>query len=367
MTTDPTNPKLTPAASGPEGFNPAELPELSELEALLADRATQGLDDAQATRLAELLERAGLADDVSFDVAATAFDRAIFARAAFGPEASEPVPAHLLAALDREGQAWSAGLSAGATSNRQSVLARIGSSPVRSVHGAVTSVLESRHVRGPMVMSRRYMREWSGWIAAAACLGLAFLTWQRSGRTAPSAPQAANIVPANLIPTDLLRPVERFAEDLGLRATQRLHRFMSDPYSDLVVVPIGEAKPIASGDVSVGEVVWNRADGSGVLRLRVNDPAALKGGHFQLWIFDTARNEHLPIDGGVIEVQPGQTEVLVPIDPSLPVGRAAAFAVTRELAGGSVVSNRQRLVAVGVAEGMAPPPVFEDEPAPKAK
>jgi hypothetical protein len=348
---------------------------------LLADLASQGLDPAESARLAALLAHAGGGEaqaqaeggDESLERAAAALDRALFAEA--DARVAQEVPAHLLAALEREGQAWTAGLKAGATSNRQGVLARIGGDPLGAVQGAVTSVMDARSVRGPMVMGRRYLREWSGWLAAAACLGLAALTWNYRAR--PSAEgtavlsgaglggggQAAGVAGTSLLPSDLLRPVERFAEDLGLRATQRLNRFMSDPHSDLVIVPIGKARPVAEVEVGVGEVVWNRADGSGVLRLRADDPATLKGGHFQLWIFDTARNEHLPIDGGVIEVRPGQSEVLVPIDPSLPVGRAAAFVVTREPAGGSVVSSRQRMVAVGVAEGMAPPPVFEDESA----
>jgi len=402
MTFDPTNPIPTSPGQaaanvggefgGGAGLTPADR---ARLDDLLCDCAVEGLDgltEADAAELRELLARAGQSEEgfQGIDLAAAAFERALFA----GVEAQGAdvqVPQALLRALEREGQAWSAGVSAGVHAGAQAgvnsdgrgVLARLGAAPVRTVTGAVASVMESRTVRGPMVMSRRYLREWSGWIAAAACLGLAFVTWQRAtrgpavdndslasgGSLASSGSlaggggvQTANLLPANLVPADLLRPVERFAEDLGLRATQRLQRFMNDPYSDLVIVPIGDAKPIVGDGVSVGEVVWNRADGSGVLRLRVADGTAARGGHYQLWIFDTARNEHQPVDGGVIEVRAGQLEVLAPIDPSLPIGRAAAFAVTRELAGGAVVSSRQRMVAVGVAEGMAPPPVFEDEP-----
>jgi hypothetical protein len=65
---------------------------------------------------------------------------------------------------------------------------------------------------------------------------------------------------------------------------------------------------------------------------------------YQLWIFDAERNEAYPVDGGVFDVLDGATDdVVVRIDPRLPVRRATAFAITVEQPGGVVVSTRERL------------------------
>jgi anti-sigma-K factor RskA len=73
--------------------------------------------------------------------------------------------------------------------------------------------------------------------------------------------------------------------------------------------------------------------------LAANDPTVEQ---YQLWIFDAERNADHPIDGGVFDVA-ADGEVVVPMDPRLPVGRATLFAVTVEKPGGVVVSSRERL------------------------
>jgi hypothetical protein len=50
-----------------------------------------------------------------------------------------------------------------------------------------------------------------------------------------------------------------------------------------------------------------------------------------------------PVDGGVFDVPKADGDVVVRIDPRLPVSRATAFAVTVEEPGGVVVSSRDRL------------------------
>jgi anti-sigma-K factor RskA len=75
--------------------------------------------------------------------------------------------------------------------------------------------------------------------------------------------------------------------------------------------------------------------------LAANDPAVAQ---YQLWIFDAERNEAYPVDGGVFDV-PAKSDgdVVIKIDPRLPVSRATAFAITVEQPGGVVVSSRERL------------------------
>ena len=92
-----------------------------------------------------------------------------------------------------------------------------------------------------------------------------------------------------------------------------------------------------------GDVVWSDAAQAGVLRLRglpSNDPSRAQ---YQLWIVDPDVDQH-PVDGGVFDVPPGKTEVLVSVDAKLAVQRPAAFAITLERPGGVVVSAGPLLV-----------------------
>ena len=94
----------------------------------------------------------------------------------------------------------------------------------------------------------------------------------------------------------------------------------------------------------LGDVVWSSARQEGFMRFRglaANDPTVAQ---YQLWIFDAERDEAYPVDGGVFDV-PAQAEgdVIVRIDPRLPISRATAFAITVEQPGGVVVSSRGRL------------------------
>ncbi|MBY0308683.1 MAG: hypothetical protein K2Q09_08070, partial [Phycisphaerales bacterium] len=77
----------------------------TRLDELLADRATAGLSDAEEIELTRLLTAAGTTDDISIDLAAAAV------ACASVPEArSIALPDSLVHALDREAEAWCAGV-----------------------------------------------------------------------------------------------------------------------------------------------------------------------------------------------------------------------------------------------------------------
>jgi hypothetical protein len=100
-----------------------------------------------------------------------------------------------------------------------------------------------------------------------------------------------------------------------------------------------------------GDVVWDPRRQQGYLRLEgfvANDPSRAR---YQLWIFDAARDDRYPVDGGVFDVPVGGDEVVIPVHPTLPVSRAVAFAVTVEQPGGAVVSAREKVVAFARAGG----------------
>jgi hypothetical protein len=100
-----------------------------------------------------------------------------------------------------------------------------------------------------------------------------------------------------------------------------------------------------------GDVVWDRRGQRGFLLLRgfvANDPARAR---YQLWIFDGARDDRYPVDGGMFDVPGGFDEVVIPVKASLPVAKPTAFAVTVERPDGAVVSTREKLVAFALADG----------------
>lgn len=108
--------------------------------------------------------------------------------------------------------------------------------------------------------------------------------------------------------------------------------------------------PAASG--VTGDVVWDQRTQNGYLRFRGLQANNSDQMQYQLWIFDGTRDERYPIDGGVFDIPAGQGEVIIPITAKLQVRNPAAFAVTIEKSGGSVVSSRDRIVVLApVAAG----------------
>ena len=78
------------------------------------------------------------------------------------------------------------------------------------------------------------------------------------------------------------------------------------------------------------------------MRFRGLAPNDSSESQYQLWIFDPTRAdwEAKPVDGGVFDV-PDTGEVVVPIDAKLAVAETALFAITIEVPGGVVVSERE--------------------------
>jgi anti-sigma-K factor RskA len=116
--------------------------------------------------------------------------------------------------------------------------------------------------------------------------------------------------------------------------------------ADTIKVTFGATKDPAATGVS-GDVVWDAGAQRGYVRLSglaANDP---KLRQYQLWIFDAKRDKRYPVDGGVFDVPDAAGEVILPMHGSVPVLKAAAFAVTVEKAGGAVVSGREHVVVLG--------------------
>jgi len=153
-------------------------------------------------------------------------------------------------------------------------------------------------------------RTWGGWLAAAAAL----LLWV-------------------LVPR---APRERVDDTARLRS-----ELLATAAAVSTIAWTATTDSTAIG--ASGDVVWSDARQRGVMRfvgLRPNDRARYQ---YQLWIFDETRDKAYPVDGGVFDVPAGASEVLVPIDARVPVGKAVLFAITVEPPGGVVVSTRERI------------------------
>lgn len=254
---------------------PAPAPSMDRLLELLADRAVQPLHPSELDELDALAAAFPDADLECMDRVAAALDVALSAGNRSAP------PAAVQQRLAAAGAAWAA--------------ANCAPAPLKFA--------DADRVRRVRVAA------WTGWLAAAAAIALAFAGWWGRGAAAPS-------------------PSERLA------ALRRAADVQSLTWS---------AGPTASecGNPS-GEVVWSpsRQEGYMVFRgLKANDPAR---DQYQLWIFDATRDERHPVDGGVFDVA-SEGEVVVPIRAKLPVREATLFAVTVERPGGVVVSDRSRL------------------------
>ncbi len=181
-------------------------------------------------------------------------------------------------------------------------------------------------MRERLVVDRRAQRR--GWYAAAACLVLAIAGWWP--RLAPIAADAVRGI------SPLQADVERAREHLLKAGGAHLGRWTWSHESGLVA------------DVR-GEVVWDGERQEGYLTLSGLEPNAPAGRQYQLWIFDAARDERYPVDGGVFDVPVHSQSTTVPIRPALHVSQPVAFAVTLEPAGGVVVSDRSQLMALARA------------------
>jgi hypothetical protein len=230
------------------------------------------------------------------------------------------------------------------------LLRRIGS-PLPSLPEALADRIRreaAAHLPRPMaVEARRDLparsggiggRPWraaAGWWAAACLAGL--LCWQSIEPRWIGAPPGGAVAPTT-------EPRPSLAELRGrlLNEDPEVVKVAWKKAGDDPAVVAGKADLEAAD--GLGDVVWSPERQQGVMRFRglaANDPSVAQ---YQLWIFDAERNAAHPVDGGVFDVPAAADgEVMVRIDPRLPIGRATAFAITVERPGGVVVSSRERL------------------------
>jgi len=264
---------------------------------LLIKQVTEGLSPAEQRAL-DVLDSATVSADLR------EFERAAAAITLAGGAGGEPLPPALARRLAAQAAEHFVSLTRAAQSVQK----------VRDLRAAAA-------VGSPPRATRRISAY--GWFAAAACLVLAIFGWVRppSGSVAPLAQVALSV------------------------AEQRDAMLAN---SDTIKVTLSATKDPAAAGVT-GDVVWDPATQRGFMhfsRLGANDPAVHQ---YQLWIFDGARDQRYPVDGGVFDVPANTKEIVIPIRAALMVLKPAAFAVTVEKPGGAVVSSREHVVVLGAA------------------
>jgi len=289
----------------------ARLPDDERLADLLATRAIEGLSGPEQEELNDYTVRF---PDTDLDE----FER-VAASLALSGLRIEPMPAALRARVEADARTWFADRAP---------------RPVATV-----SRLPSR---------TRPATAWGGWFAAAAALVMAVVGWlqvdrMEQDRGALAARQAALEGSVTRLERALAEKDTTLAELQDPSPGQLLAALQARP--DTLVLP-WSATDDPAADGAEGAVVWNPAEQAGLMRFRglaANDPTVAQ---YQLWIFDSGRDDRFPVDGGVFDVPPGADEVLVPINARLPVGEAVLFAITVERPGGVVVSSRERIALV---------------------
>lgn len=296
---------------------------------LLASRATEGVDDLEVAELDTLLNEFPDIDRDEFDLAAAA----LFS--AFVPETSE-MPAALAAKVRADAHLHVAAITSGTPgSRREESLGRLHASQAHTqqrdrgdlTDGAVAprSLGALTHSRPLVVPQRENRGSRFAWVlAAAAGLIAVFGWWPRIGGTGNDLGQV------------VFEPTPSEARTALLAENAELFRKAWTATED----------PTAAG--ASGDVVWSNARNEGYMRiagLEPNDPGEFQ---YQLWVFDKARDDRYPVDGGVFDVSVNG-EIVVPIRAKIPVNEAVLFAITVEKPGGVVVSDRGRIVLLAQA------------------
>lgn len=273
-----------------------------KLRDLLSDRAVFGLTEEEAKQLEELSAGADSGmDALSYELAAAAF--------AVAETKVEEMPAHLEARLLKAADEHFAGERGGAVLES-------------GIHDQPTQTFRFEPKRKPFF-------NWFGWAAAAAaCLVLAATIFYNQNRINALEQQLA-AARATPTPAPSLAEQRDRLKAQGAEVTRAEWTKGNVPETETVT----------------GEVVWSDAEQRGYMTFRglpVNDPNSEV---YQLWMFEDAKLEEFPKDGGVFNVT-SEGEVIIPIDAKLRTTDPKAFAVTIEKPGGVVRSDREKIAVL---------------------
>ena len=111
--------------------------------------------------------------------------------------------------------------------------------------------------------------------------------------------------------------------------------------SDLVEYPWYSKK--SDFAMAKGDIVWSNKSQKGFIKISgmpINDPSI---NQYQIWIIDPVKYKQ-PVDGGIFNINAIDKDIIIPINPKLPILNAKGFAITLEQPGGVVVSSQELIL-----------------------
>ncbi len=276
---------------------------------LLADQTIFGLNEAELMELKQLkIQFPDWENDLSFELAATAISVANL-------NISKPLPSNLRSKILADADQFF-----GTTYQTQEV-------KNFASRKDVSSPADERAGNIVEVEPKRPFWQWLGWaVAAAACVALAFNLWLT--QTRPDSELAKN-------PEVTKTPTPE------LSIAQKREQFLASA-KDIVKK---DWKSPKDENVVLGDIVWSNDEQKGYIRfsdLPANNPDKET---YQLWIVDETQDKKTPVSGGVFDVAKNG-EIVIPIDAQLKIKKPVMFAITKEKAGGVVVSKLNQVVAI---------------------
>ena len=177
------------------------------------------------------------------------------------------------------------------------------------------------------VEPKRPFWQWLGWaVAATACVALAFNLWLTRVQPNPEVVKNPEIIKT---PTPELSAAQKREQFLA-SATDIVKKDWKSPKDEKIVL---------------GDIVWSNTEQKGYIRFRGLPTNSPEKETYQLWIIDETQDQKTPVSGGVFDIAENG-EIVIPIDAQLKIKKPVMFAVTKEKAGGVVVSKLNQVVAI---------------------
>jgi anti-sigma-K factor RskA len=346
---------------------------------LLADQTIFGLSEEELLELEQLKKQfPDWEKDLSLELAATAIGLSNL-------NVSEDLPANLRARIFASADEFFA-----PQENSQKVVNFV--TPAEKI--TLSSAAENVESAAAETAPTRPFRQWLGWgLAAAACIALAvILLWSTRNRNQPETvtnpetvqtPETVKTPEIAQIPEPIKTPetantpesvrtpeTAKTPETIKTPAPVRSPKTAVTPEIVRTPEPVKTPAPVltaaqrreqliasapdviqtnwtaAKGDKRIlGDVVWSNAQQKGYVRLRGMPILDASKETYQLWIVDDERDEKTPVSAGLFSVS-GTGEIIIPLSAQLRIIKPKQFAISKEKAGGVVVSKPDRIVAV---------------------
>jgi len=313
----------------------------ARLAELLAERALHagepglsgdaGIASEEAAELAMLRREMGnagsaLEDEHSYVIAAGA------ALTAFAAGDAKAMPAALrerIASKGRQAAREMRGETVGQIAHGGGVVGLSAKGEGSQRHSADTDRSTSHSpARGRGTGGWRGVSMWTGWMTAAAAVGVA--VWLSAGRE-----------------TSVVGPIQSSIVKLMLNTPVELYdRLTGGGRQDVVTIAAHAAGDDGASDVEAQFLV-DPATNEAVIRISGLPSTAGTETRYQVWVQDAGRSDPHPVSGGLVSIPFEGASYVLKVEPSVPIIRAVGFAITREARGGAVVSRPDRIVVRG--------------------